>query len=197
MVSLDVYNDTSAANVVHWHGLHIPSAVDGSMEEGTPMVPPHGQRRYSFIATPAGTRWYHTHASAGRNLNRATYTGEFGFLYIEPRNDAGRYDQDFFLALKEWDAYMTTAGSDEGLDIGYKYFSINDHALGHGEPVRVKEGQRVLFRILNASATMHRRIGLASHQFQVVSMDGNPVPVQKRPTRSNWGPPSASTHSWK
>jgi FtsP/CotA-like multicopper oxidase with cupredoxin domain len=188
MVSLDVFNDTSAANVVHWHGLQIPSAVDGSMEEGTPMIPAHGHSRYSFIAKPAGTRWYHTHVSAGRNLNRATYTGEFGFLYIQPRDDAGRYDQEIFLALKEWDPYMTTAGSDEGLDVGYKYFSINNRALGHGEPVRVKEGQRVLFRILNASATVHRRIGLAGHQFQVVAMDGNPVPVEKKRDALDMGP---------
>jgi FtsP/CotA-like multicopper oxidase with cupredoxin domain len=188
MVSLDVFNETDAANLVHWHGLTVPSVMDGSMEEGTPTVPAHGQRRYSFIAAPAGTRWYHSHMPAGRNLKRAMYTGEFGFLYIEPRNDAGRYDQEMFLALKEWDPYMTTAGEDAGLDVGYKYFSINDRALGHGEPVRVKEGQRVLFRILNASATMHRRIGLAGHEFQVIAMDGNPVPVQKKTDALELGP---------
>lgn len=187
-VNIDVYNDTGSPNLVHWHGLHIPSAMDGSMEEGTPMIPAHGQFRYSFTAQPAGTRWYHTHVPAGRNLNRATYTGEFGFLYIEPRNDAGRYDQEIFLALKEWDPYMTTAGADEGMDVAYKYFSINDRALGHGEPVRVKEGQRVLFRILNASATRNRRIGLAGHLFQVVAMDGNPVAVQKTTDALELGP---------
>jgi FtsP/CotA-like multicopper oxidase with cupredoxin domain len=187
-VSIEVYNDTASQNLVHWHGLQIPSAVDGSMEEGTPMVAAHGLQRYSFIAKPAGTRWYHSHVSAGRNLNRATYTGEFGFLYIEPRHDPGSYDQEIFLALKEWDAYMTTAGSDDGIDVGYKYFSINDRALGHGEPVRVKPGQRVLFRILNASATRNRRIGLAGHAFQVVALDGNPVPVQRKTDALEMGP---------
>ncbi len=176
MVAIDVINETGSPNLVHWHGLHIPSQVDGSMEEETPMVPAHGKRRYSFNATPAGTRWYHTHTNAGRDLKRATYTGEFGFLFIEPAQNAAQYDQEIFLALKEWDPYLTTAGEDEGLDVGYKYFSINDRALGHGEPVRVKPGQRVLFRILNASATMHRRIGCAGHQFRVVALDGNPVP---------------------
>ncbi|MGD1095027.1 MAG: multicopper oxidase domain-containing protein [Bryobacteraceae bacterium] len=187
-VSIDVYNETADPNIVHWHGLFTPSVMDGSMEEGTPMVPAHGQRRYSFTVAPAGTRWYHTHVSAGRNMKRATYTGEFGFLYIEPRNDAGRYDQEVFLALKEWDPYMTTAGEDSGLNVAYKYFSINDRSLGSGEPVRVKEGQRVLFRILNASATMQRRIGLAAHQFQVLAMDGNPVPVQKKTDALEFGP---------
>ena len=187
-VSIDVVNETGSANIVHWHGLTIPSEVDGSMEEGTPMVPAHGQRRYSFVAAPAGSRWYHTHIMAGRNLDRATYTGEFGFLYIEPHNDAGQYDLEVFLALKEWDAYFTTAGSDAGIDVGYKYFSINDHALGHGEPIRVKEGQRVLLHILNASATRHHRLGLAGHVFEVVALDGNPVPVRKKTDALELGP---------
>ena len=188
MVSIDVINETGSPNIVHWHGLTIPSAVDGSMEEGTPLVPARGQRRYSFTAAPSGTRWYHTHMMAGRKLDRATYTGEFGFFYIEPRNDPGRYDQEYFLALKEWDAFFTTAGSDEGLDVGYKYFSINDHGLGHGEPVRVKEGQRVLFHILNASATRQHRIGVAGHAFEVVALDGNPVPVKRKTDALELGP---------
>jgi FtsP/CotA-like multicopper oxidase with cupredoxin domain len=166
-VTIDVHNDNDFPNVVHWHGLHIPSNVDGATEEGTPPIPAHGQARYSFLASPAGTRWYHSHMAAGRNLKRAMYTGEFGFLVIDPPSQPLTYDQEVFLALKEWDPYFTTAGADEGLDVGYKYFSINDRALGHGEPIRVKPGQRVLFRILNASATMHRRVGLAGHRFHV------------------------------
>ncbi|MGP8143409.1 MAG: multicopper oxidase domain-containing protein, partial [Terriglobales bacterium] len=55
-VSIEVHNNTPEEEVVHWHGLHIPSDVDGSLEEGTPGVPPRGRRRYSFTATPSGTR---------------------------------------------------------------------------------------------------------------------------------------------
>ena len=65
-----------------------------------------------------------------------------------------------FLALKEWDPYLTTMGDEGGLEVAYKYGSINGRALGHGEPIRVKEGDRVMLRILNASATMHRRIAV-------------------------------------
>src|SRR5258708_6358270 len=45
-VTVDVVNDTDVPETVHWHGQHLPSGVDGSMEEGTPPVPPHGHRRY-------------------------------------------------------------------------------------------------------------------------------------------------------
>lgn len=175
-ILVELSNNTDVPEVVHWHGLHIPSNVDGSTEEGTPFIPARSRMRLSFTAAPSGTRWYHTHIAAGRNLNRAMYTGQFGFFYIEPKREPGAYDQEIFLALKEWDPFLTTmVGTGDSLDIGYKRFSINDRALGHGEPVRVKEGQRVLFRILNASATLHRRIGLSGHRFQVVATDGNPV----------------------
>ena len=185
-VTVEVHNDSDAPELVHWHGLHLPSDVDGSMEEGTPAVPPGGIRRYRFIPSPSGTRWYHTHTMAGRNLKRASYTGQFGFLYIEPRSEPGAYDQEMFLALREWDPYFRT--SDEGMEVAYKYFSINGKALGNGEPIRVKDGQRVLFRILNASATMNRRIALAGHEFQVVAMDGNSVPVPKKVDALELGP---------
>ena len=70
-VIIDVFNDTKEPELVHWHGLFVPSEVDGSAEEGTPLIPPKSSQRYSFIARPAGTRWYHTHVSAGLNLSRA------------------------------------------------------------------------------------------------------------------------------
>jgi FtsP/CotA-like multicopper oxidase with cupredoxin domain len=40
----------------------------------------------------------------------------------------------------------------------------------------VKEGQRVLFHILNGSATENIQLALSGHRFQVVALDGNPVP---------------------
>jgi FtsP/CotA-like multicopper oxidase with cupredoxin domain len=176
-VSIDIFNDTNDEEIIHWHGLHIPSLSDGAMEEGSPMVPAHGSVRYSFTASPSGTRWYHTHVSAGRNLNRAMYSGQFGFFYIEPRHDPGGYDAEFFLALKEWDPYWTTQlANSDSLDVGYQHFSINDRSLGFGDPLRVKEGQRIMLRILNASATRLRRIAFAGHRFRVLALDGNPVP---------------------
>ena len=80
------------------------------------------------------------------------------------------------------------SGGDDGIEVAYKLFSINDRALGSGEPVRVKQGQRILFRILNASATMHRRIGFAGHQFQVIALDGNGISTPKTVEALELGP---------
>jgi FtsP/CotA-like multicopper oxidase with cupredoxin domain len=63
-----------------------------------------------------------------------------------------------------------------GWEIGYQRFTINGKCLGFGEPVRVKEGQRVLFHVLNASATENIKLALPGHRFSIVALDGNPVP---------------------
>jgi FtsP/CotA-like multicopper oxidase with cupredoxin domain len=176
-VTIKVENNTAEPEIVHWHGLHIPAEVDGSVEEGTPMIAPHSSAEYTFTASPSGTRWYHTHVMAMRNLKRGAYSGQFGFIYIDPKNDPGAFDQEIFLALREWDPYFTTA--EDAMDVEYKRCSINSHALGFGEPIRVKEGQRVMLRVLNASATMQRRIAFSGHSFTVLAMDGNPVAISK------------------
>jgi FtsP/CotA-like multicopper oxidase with cupredoxin domain len=185
-VTVEVHNDTSSAELVHWHGLMIPSEVDGSAEEGTPAVPAHGSRRYTFTPRPSGTRWYHTHTMAGRDLKRATYSGQFGFFYIQPKSDPAPFDAEVFLALHNWDPYFSSM--DEGLEVAYKHHSINSHALGAGEPIRVKEGQRVMFRILNASATLKHSVGLTGHKFNVVALDGNPVPTPREMEAIDLGP---------
>ena len=188
-VTVDVHNETPTPEIVHWHGLFVPVEVDGAAEEGTPMVPPHGSRRYAFVPRPSGTRWYHTHVSAGRNLKRSTYTGQFGFLYVEPKSDPDQYDAEVFLALHGWEPYLGTMGADEGtLDVIYQSFSVNSHSLGYGDPIRVREGQKVMLRILNASATMLHRLALAGHKFEVVALDGNRVPAPREVEVLELGP---------
>ena len=63
-----------------------------------------------------------------------------------------------------------------GLEVGAPLYSINDKMLGAGEPLRVQSGQRILMRLLNASASQIHRLALPAHKFQVVALDGNPVP---------------------
>jgi FtsP/CotA-like multicopper oxidase with cupredoxin domain len=196
-VTVEVVNDTDVPELVHWHGLLIPADVDGVEEENTPMVPARGRIRYQFTPKPAGARWYHTHAMAGADLHRGGYTGQFGFLMIEPASVAGNYDQEVFLALREWEPFFSPEADDDdsqgaagpqperpkvldtspaGLEVGYQMFSINDKSLGAGEPLRVRAGEHVMMHLLNASASMHRRMALPGHRFQVISMDGNRVP---------------------
>jgi FtsP/CotA-like multicopper oxidase with cupredoxin domain len=197
-VTVDLFNDTDTPEFVHWHGQHIPADVDGAPQEKSLAVPARGHLRYRLTPRPAGLRFVHSHVGAGSDLHRATYTGQFGIVYIEPAHDPGRYDREVFLATHEWEPFFSSGEEEDedltpaeraeqvrqdreakkpnGWEIGYRLFSINGHALGHGEPVRVRQGERVLFHILNGSATEKIQLALPGHRFQVVALDGNAVP---------------------
>jgi FtsP/CotA-like multicopper oxidase with cupredoxin domain len=191
-VTVDLLNDTDSAELVHWHGLIIPADVVGAEEEKSLAVPAHGHLRYRLTLRPSGARFVHTHVMPMSDLSRGTYSGPSGFVYTEPKENPARYDLDIFLATHEWEPYLTTAEDEEeddpgakprapekdekpnGWEIGYQRFTINGRRLGHGEPARVKEGQRVWFHFLNACATENIQLAPPGHQFQVVALDGNP-----------------------
>ncbi|WP_118915721.1 multicopper oxidase family protein [Mycobacterium shigaense] len=203
---VDVYNDTDVPEQLHWHGQQLGTDVDGAAEEGTPYIPPHGMRRITFVPGPPGFRFYHTHVVPRDNLSRGQYTGLVGPVYVAPKHDLGGYDQEFFLTLKEFEPTFTRGGDmpndflagapdaelkekgeaamasslgrgdPHGNEVSYGAFAVNGRMLGHGEPLRVRAGQRVLLHVLNGSATESRSLALPGHTFTVIALDGNPVP---------------------
>ena len=190
---VDVWNDTEDEDFVHWHGHFYPP---------TSMVP---ERR--ALAGPAVRRSaaQRLHAAAGRhplvpqpwhggprsqtkNIHRPVR-----IAVVESGHEPGAYDLEVPIVLHEWDARLTREGP---LDVEYRYQSINGRMLGAGEPVRVRQGQRVLFRILNASATLTHRLALPGHLFHVSALDGYPVPSPRSvPDRRRSHPASAWTPS--
>ena len=190
-VTIDVHNDTDTPEFVHWHGQTLPAEVDGAMEEMTPSVPPHGSRRFRFTPGPAGSRWVHTHVMAMDDLNRGGYTGQFAFVYVEPKKEPIPFDQEVILVTHEWQPFYTHDEDEAGMgdmapdpnngwEVGYQRFTINGKSLGHGEPIKVRHGERVMLRILNASATENIQLALPGHQFEVVALDGNLVPNPRK-----------------
>ena len=205
-VVIDIHNDTDTPEQLHWHGQFVPAEMDGAAEEGTPFIPAHGMRRIAFIPRPAGFRFYHTHLAAKADLSAALYTGQAGLVYVEPQHDPGAYDREVFLTLKEFGPFLSrtempsdflapttripelrdasqkamlaalSQGLKQGYEVAYSFFSINGRMLGKGEPIRVKTGERVLFHVLNASASEIRSLALPGHVFEVLALDGNPVP---------------------
>jgi FtsP/CotA-like multicopper oxidase with cupredoxin domain len=114
------------------------------------------------------------------------------------------YDREEFIVLKEFDPYFMRGGdmamdflagkeipelkamqeaaekkhpgTPKGFEVGYKIFTINGRQSGHGKPITVKHGERILFHILNGSATEIRSLALPGHTFKVIALDGFPVP---------------------
>ncbi len=186
-VTIDVTNASATEDIVHWHGLATDPVNDGAMEEGSPMIAAGATLRYSFAPRPAGTRWYHTHAAAMDNLTLGAYSGQFGFLLVEGAPGPAPWDAEVELAIHHWEPAFVpmvetmrresaNAPQTTGSDVGYRYATVNAHMLGAGEPLRVKQGQRVLLRLLNASATENVVLALPGHRFKIIAMDGNPVP---------------------
>ncbi len=184
-ITIDVTNELCGIDdIVHWHGLMVPASVDGAMEEGSPMLAFNRKQTVSFVARPAGTRWYHSHALAKTDLGRSLYSGQFGFFIVEPQSDPARYDREAFVALHAWQPRWVSLQdlrrgppADNGLEVAYGAASVNGRALGAGDPIRVRAGERVLFRMLNAGATMDQSLALPGHRFTVIALDGNAVPA--------------------
>jgi FtsP/CotA-like multicopper oxidase with cupredoxin domain len=210
-VTVAVYNDTDTPEQLHWHGQIVPSDVDGSAEEGTPFVPPHSMRRITFTPRPSGFRFYtHVRAGANLGAGQysgqvgpvyiegAHETGDHDrevFLVLkefEPTlSRGGDMAQEFLLPsitvpeLKERGESSMKAslakGMPKGYEVGYDAFTIKGRMLGNGAPVRVKQGERVLFHVLNGSAGGIRSLALPGHTFLIVAMDESP------PSKAGYG----------
>jgi FtsP/CotA-like multicopper oxidase with cupredoxin domain len=195
--TVEIINETEHDELAHWHGLSVPVAVDGTMEEGSRTIPAGGRIRYTLTPEEPGTRYLHSHAmSSSPNLDRGTYSGQYAMVYVEPKQNPGAYDQEVFLVTHEWGPSLVSQARDSTddddqangplltipestMEVEYDIGSVNGRALGSGQPLRVREGERVLVHLLNASATATQRFALAGHAFLIVALDGNMVPVQQ------------------
>lgn len=65
-------------------------------------------------------------------------------------------------------------------DAIYAAYGINGKALGAGNPIWVKRGERIRFRIINANPTKTFRLALPGHLFEVTHLDGYAVPVSHK-----------------
>jgi len=98
--------------------------------------------------------------------------GDMPMNFLSPATKVKALEEQGESAMKA----SLAKGMPHGYEVGYGSFTINGRMLHHGEPIRVKQGERVLFHILNGSATEIRSLALPGHSFHVVALDGNPVP---------------------
>jgi FtsP/CotA-like multicopper oxidase with cupredoxin domain len=194
---VEIYNQTGVAEYVHWHGFSLDARLDGTAEENSLEVAPYSRLAYEIPSQAAGSYYVHSHAMAHHDLMAGTYSGQFAFVYVGPRQNPGRYDKEVFLTSHEWEPYFINETEEansleemhhvrldtdddemggDGWDVRYRLASLNGKALGHGEPIRVARGERILFHFLNASATESIQLALPGHQFLVLGLDGHPVP---------------------
>jgi FtsP/CotA-like multicopper oxidase with cupredoxin domain len=179
-------NNLPEPTTVHWHGVNVPTSMDGVPDISQPPVPPGGTFTYEFIATPAGTRWYHAHFAEHKQLQLGLYAP----LIIEPRDVDTRYDSDYTITFGEWspDALHPDHNQPNGgvgsmmggnmmstPDDPNVIFTVNGKASPAAPPLLVRQGERVRLRFINASAMQKHVIRLEGHTMKITHLDGNPL----------------------
>jgi len=207
-VNVQVVNTLSTEEWVHWHGFQVPALLDGTAEEGSLSAPAGRTLQYTLPPQRPGLFYVHSHAMTCHDMSRGLYGGQFAPVYMQPSRDAGDYDREIFWTSHEWEPYMVNEADEEraledmqhlrrdpedddeadGWDVRYRLASVNGRALGYGEPIRVREGDRLLCHLLNASATENIQVALPGHGFLVTAMDGNPVARRGSVSVLNLGP---------
>ncbi len=183
-------NKLPKATTLHWHGLDLPNDQDGVPGVTQKAIKPGETYTYEFTAKPAGTRFYHTHGGAAM-VDEAEQLdmGLSGAFIIEPKNYAtNKPDREYTVILDEWDttgmSNMMATGAGAMAGMAYNLFTINGRAFPDTEPLKVKKGELVRIRMINAGTSTIHPMHLHGHQFKVVAVDGNPVPKAAQLTRN-------------
>jgi len=182
---------------IHWHGLPVPNKMDGVPHITQSPVQPGQSFLYEFKATPPGTYIYHTHFSY--QLDQGLY----GPLIIEPKKEERSYDREYTLMLEGWATVdgggpeasrmgrispgMGMMGGMMGMMRGqprprdplreplYDAYGINGKVFGASASFKVRKGDKVRLRIINASSSTIYTFRVAGHPLTITHTDGRPI----------------------
>lgn len=185
LVRVIVKNGLPVPTTIHWHGVDLDWRMDGPPFTNQEPIQPGKEFRYEFVATPAGTRIYHSHFDPEHQME----LGLYGALIVEPREpEPVRYDREYTLILDELALDFTPRvalgrdrlpmaefGNGRGGALQYDLFLINGRAGSAIPPLVLKERERVRVRLINVGALPHA-MHTHGHIFKIVATDGNPVP---------------------
>ena len=180
-VVVTVKNNLEESTAIHWHGLHVPNAMDGVEGLTQEGINPGQAFRYEFLASHAGTFMYHSHSHA-RSVEQID-AGLYGMFIIDPQNTRGhpRFDREVLMMLSAWaiaegGGHGATPGGHANAMAGmaYNYFTINGKAYPDTPEWTVKRGEVVRVRIANVSNLIHP-MHLHGHDFAVLAKDGEPL----------------------
>jgi FtsP/CotA-like multicopper oxidase with cupredoxin domain len=172
-VRIYVTNKLPAPTSVHWHGLHVPSGMDGVAGLTQRSIEPGETFKYEFTLTQHGTFMYHSHHDEMVQMA----LGLMGLFVVHPKSPVRPLpDRDFALLLSEWAIKPGIERPDPNEMTDFNLLTFNGKAFPATEPLVVKKGDRVRIRIANLSATDHHPIHLHGTSFRVVETDGGQIP---------------------
>ena len=171
-VRIFVTNRLKEHTTIHWHGLYLPSGMDGVGGLNQPHIRPGETFVYEFTLQQHGTHMYHPHADEMVQLA----VGMMGLFIIHPREgEPVRIDRDYCFLLHNWALHPGTWRPDPSIMTEFDLWTFNSKVFPAIEPLVARTGERVRIRVGNLSMHEHP-IHLHGVQFRVTGGDGGRLP---------------------
>jgi FtsP/CotA-like multicopper oxidase with cupredoxin domain len=176
-VRIYVTNNLPEVTSVHWHGVILPSGMDGVAGLSQKSIAPGETFKYEYPLIQHGTQMYHPHFDEMTQMG----LGLMGHFVIHPRRPAEpRPDRDFAIMLSEWDITPGAYRPDPRVFAGFNMLTFNAKASPATDPLVAKRWDRVRVRFVNLGAIDHHPIHLHGHSFWMVQTDGGVIPPSVR-----------------
>ncbi len=159
---------------IHWHGIRVPNAADGTPVAQL-MIEPGGTYDYDFIAGDAGLFWYHPHMEGDVQIERGLYAPIRIHGGVEPDVAA---DRVFVLDDVKLEATGQLSQTTDNLDI--MLGRQGNVLLVNGRSDRTLEvaaGTRERWRFVNVANGRYFNLDLPGHTFLVIGWDGGLLPM--------------------
>ncbi len=170
-VRILVTNKLPEPTAVHWHGVILPSGMDGVGGLNQRYIAPGDTFAYEFTLKQHGTQMYHSHGDEMVQIG----LGTMGFFVIHPKERTEKIDRDFAIFLNEWFVQPGSANPNPNIMTDFNLFTFNSRAFPGTAPLVAKTGDRVRIRFGNVGQECHP-IHLHGHHFNVVATDGGDIP---------------------
>lgn len=177
-------NNLKEATAIHWHGIRLPAAMDGTDAMQKP-VKPGESFEYRFIVPDAGTFWYHSHTNETIQMEK----GMYGALIVDDNNDPVVDGERIFLIddMKLNDKNEFTKPSWFLSKAIERHDGRQGNTLlinGKENPVvNVNGGQTERWRFINSSSARYFVLHLGGKEFKIIASDGglleHPITVRE------------------
>ncbi len=174
-VRIFVTNRLREATTIHWHGILLPSGMDGVGGLSQPQIKPGETFVYEFTLRQHGTHMYHPHADEMVQMA----LGMMGLFVIHPRSgEAARIDRDYGFILHNFALHPGTRRPDPSIMQDFDLWTFNSKVFPAIDPIVARTGERVRIRVGNLSMWNHP-IHLHGVQFDVTGSDGGRWPQSR------------------
>jgi len=170
-VKFIVTNNLPENTAIHWHGIFLPSGMDGVNGLTQPPIKPGDVFVYEFQINQHGSFMYHSHGDEMVQMGM----GSMGMLIVHPKKPKHKIDRDFAIMLNEWYIEPGTYTPDTNVMTDFNIFTFNSHSYPGTEPLVIKKGDRVRIRWGNVAQDLHP-IHIHGLNFNIVATDGGQIP---------------------